>query len=86
MLASPRYLLCVAYFAVPDLKAALDTVTQQGGQRRHPIVIMPQGRFVVVADPHGATFALYQANRSKLRVFSWDRRSGHWPFRQDAAQ
>lgn len=54
----------MVYFAVPDLEAALATVTQQGGQSRHPIVSMPQGRFAVVADPHGATFALYQANRA----------------------
>jgi hypothetical protein len=49
------------YFAVPDLDAALTQVTALGGRVLSPVVTLPQGRFAAVADPHGASFAVYQA-------------------------
>ncbi|HEY0486648.1 MAG TPA: VOC family protein [Mycobacteriales bacterium] len=48
----------VAYFAVPDADAAVDTVTAAGGQVRSPAHDSPYGRIAVVEDPWGAAFGV----------------------------
>ncbi|MGL4555232.1 MAG: VOC family protein [Gemmataceae bacterium] len=55
--APPHWLV---YFAVPDLDAALEKVAALGGRVHVSPVKLPQGRFAVVADPQGASFALFQ--------------------------
>jgi hypothetical protein len=55
----PPHLL--VYFSVPDLDAALQRVAALGGRALSPVVTLPQGgRFAAVADPQGASFALFQ--------------------------
>ena len=52
----------LVYFTVADLDAALKLVAGLGGKVLSPVVPLPHGaRFAAVADPHGAAFALYQA-------------------------
>lgn len=48
------------YFAVADLDRSVKQVEELGGQVRVPLVKLPTGKFAVVSDPSGATFALYQ--------------------------
>lgn len=53
----------LVYFSVPDLTEALSHVKELGGQTLSPVVTLLQGgQFAVVADPKGATFALFQAS------------------------
>lgn len=55
--APPHWLV---YFAVADVSKAMQKVEQLGGKICLPIVTMPQGKFAIVSDPQGATFAVYE--------------------------
>ncbi len=46
------------YFTVPDCDAAVETVKANGGDLRNGPMDIQVGRFAVVADPHGAVFAV----------------------------
>ena len=46
------------YFAVPDVDAALKTVTAAGGQVVVPAMDISVGRMAVVSDPQGACFSM----------------------------
>lgn len=48
----------LSYFAVDDTDATVAKVTQLGGSVMVPPTDIPPGRFAVVADPHGAVFAV----------------------------
>jgi uncharacterized protein len=50
----------LAYFAVEDTDAALETINGAGGGVKFGPVDIPAGRFAVVNDPHGAVFAVIQ--------------------------
>jgi uncharacterized protein len=50
----------LVYFAVEDTDAALETVKSSGGGVTVGPIDIPAGRFAVVSDPHGATFAVIQ--------------------------
>ncbi|HEV7873742.1 MAG TPA: VOC family protein, partial [Enterovirga sp.] len=51
----------MGYIGVPDADAAVEKLTQAGGKVHRPPADIPGiGRFAVVADPQGATFALFQ--------------------------
>jgi Predicted enzyme related to lactoylglutathione lyase len=50
----------LAYFAVEDTDAALETVKGSGGGVAFGPIDIPAGRFAVVHDPHGAMFAVIQ--------------------------
>jgi predicted enzyme related to lactoylglutathione lyase len=50
----------LAYFAVENTDAALETVKSSGGGVSFGPVDIPAGRFAVVTDPHGAAFAVIQ--------------------------
>jgi uncharacterized protein len=52
----------LVYFAVDDADAAVATTEQLGGSLTFGPVDIPQGRFAVLADPQGATFAVIQMN------------------------
>ena len=52
----------LAYFAVPDCDTATAKAKQLGAAVRYgPISMEKVGRWAVVADPQGATFAIFQA-------------------------
>jgi predicted enzyme related to lactoylglutathione lyase len=46
------------YFAVEDTDAAVDRVKQGGGSVMVEPMEVPAGRFAILADPHGASFAV----------------------------
>jgi uncharacterized protein len=48
----------LVYFAVDDVDAATGKVQELGGSVIAPPMDSPAGRFAVVADPHGAAFAV----------------------------
>jgi len=48
----------LTYFAVDDCDATVDTVIKAGGALRMPAMDSPYGRFAIVSDPEGATFAV----------------------------
>jgi uncharacterized protein len=48
----------LVYFTVPDCDAAAETATSNGGQVGFGPVDIPVGRFAILTDPHGATFAV----------------------------
>jgi predicted enzyme related to lactoylglutathione lyase len=48
----------LVYFVVEDTDAAVAKVQSGGGDVRFGPIDIPVGRFAVVADPHGAVFAL----------------------------
>lgn len=48
----------LAYFAVENTDAALETIEGAGGGVKFGPVDIPAGRFAVVNDPHGAVFAV----------------------------
>lgn len=48
----------LTYFAVDDADAAVAKTQELGGAVRSPIMDVPIGRFCVLADPQGATFAV----------------------------
>jgi predicted enzyme related to lactoylglutathione lyase len=51
----------MGYIGVPAADAAVEKLTQAGGKVHRPPADIPGiGRFAVVADPQGATFALFQ--------------------------
>jgi uncharacterized protein len=50
----------LAYFAVENTDAALETAKAAGGDVRFGPIDIPAGRFAVVADPFGAVFAVIQ--------------------------
>ena len=50
----------LAYFAVENTDAALETVKSSGGGVAFGPIDIPAGRFAVVRDPHGAAFAVIQ--------------------------
>jgi uncharacterized protein len=46
------------YFAVEDTDAAVEQVKQGGGDVMVPPMEVPAGRFSILTDPHGASFAV----------------------------
>jgi predicted enzyme related to lactoylglutathione lyase len=48
----------MVYFAVDDVDAAAERVTELGGKVAMPPTETPAGRFAVVNDPHGAVFSI----------------------------
>ena len=48
----------LVYFAVDDTDAAVSKVQELGGQVMSPAMDSPAGRFAIVADPNGASFAV----------------------------
>jgi predicted enzyme related to lactoylglutathione lyase len=50
------------YFAVTDCDATVAKATSLGGSVMNPPTDIPPGRFAVVADPHGAAFAVIKLN------------------------
>jgi predicted enzyme related to lactoylglutathione lyase len=48
----------LVYFAVDDTDASVAKITELGGRLLAPAMDTPAGRFAVVADPAGATFAV----------------------------
>ncbi|HET7418570.1 MAG TPA: VOC family protein [Solirubrobacterales bacterium] len=50
----------LVYFMVEDADAAVDKVRSGGGSVMNGPIDIPPGRFAVVADPFGATFAVMQ--------------------------
>jgi uncharacterized protein len=50
----------LVYFAVENTDAALETVKSSGGGVSFGPIDIPAGRFAMVADPHGAAFAVIQ--------------------------
>jgi predicted enzyme related to lactoylglutathione lyase len=52
----------IPYFGVDDLERAATRAGELGGRALTKPVQVPQGRFVVLADPHGAGFAVWQGS------------------------
>lgn len=52
----------LAYFAVDDTDAALEKITGSGGTVAFGPIDIPAGRFAVVRDPNGATFAVIKTS------------------------
>jgi predicted enzyme related to lactoylglutathione lyase len=50
-----------AYFGVESCDDAMALVRRLGGAVLGAAVDIPQGRFAIVADPHGATFKIFQS-------------------------
>lgn len=51
----------VGYIGVPDVDAAVASITAAGGQQHRPAEDIPGvGRFAVMADPHGAVFVVFK--------------------------
>jgi predicted enzyme related to lactoylglutathione lyase len=48
----------LAYFAVDDADAAVETAKGKGGSVSFGPIDIPAGRFAIVQDPHGAAFAV----------------------------
>jgi predicted enzyme related to lactoylglutathione lyase len=46
------------YFAVDDADAAIETAKQRGGSVMVEPIDIPAGRFSILTDPHGASFAV----------------------------
>lgn len=46
------------YFAVEDTDAAVEQVKQRGGSVMVEPMEVPAGRFSILTDPHGASFAV----------------------------
>jgi uncharacterized protein len=46
------------YFAVEDTDAAVEQVKQGGGSVMVEPMVVPAGRFAILTDPHGASFAV----------------------------
>ena len=66
------------YVGVPDVDAAVRQATSLGARTLVPPQTIPVGRFAVLEDPQGATFALYKPNgepqgsdKATLGDFSW---------------
>ncbi len=56
----PRW---ITYFAVANCAAAEEAATDLGGAVLRPPVEIPEGMYVTLADPHGATFAVMEFAR-----------------------
>jgi len=56
----------LVYFTVENTDAALEKVKDGGGDVRMEPIDVPVGRFAVVADPHGAVFAVMQPSEETL--------------------
>jgi predicted enzyme related to lactoylglutathione lyase len=56
----------LVYFTVEDADAAVAKVQSGGGDIRFGPIDIPVGRFAVVADPHGAVFAVMQPSEETL--------------------
>ena len=56
----------LVYFSVEDADAAVAKVKSGGGDVRMEPMEIPVGRFVVVADPAGAVFAVMQPSAETL--------------------
>jgi predicted enzyme related to lactoylglutathione lyase len=54
----------VVYFAVDDTDAAIAKSEELGGKTLMPATDIPPGRFAVLADPHGAAFAIIELKTS----------------------
>lgn len=52
----------LVYFAVDDADATAARAVELGGQVVVPAMDIPPGRFAVLADPHGAPFAILKLN------------------------
>jgi predicted enzyme related to lactoylglutathione lyase len=50
----------VPYFSVPDVDAATQKARELGGQALTEPMAVPSGRFVPLAGPLGATFAVFE--------------------------
>jgi predicted enzyme related to lactoylglutathione lyase len=48
------------YFGVDNVDAAASKAQELGGQVVAPPMDIPQGRFAILSDPHGATFGVFQ--------------------------
>ena len=74
---TPPYWLM--YVAVPDVDATVRQATSLGGRTRVPAQDISVGRFAVLEDPQGATFAVYKpapgqpptSDAAGLAEFSW---------------
>ena len=73
--APPRWLM---YVGVPDVDATVRQATSLGARTLAPPQTIPVGRFAVLEDPQGATFALYKpsgegqgSDEATLGDFSW---------------
>jgi predicted enzyme related to lactoylglutathione lyase len=51
----------LVYFAVENTDATLETLKASGGSVSFGPIDIPAGRFAMVADPHGAAFAVIQS-------------------------
>ena len=51
----------MVYFSVADVDTAFARVLANGGREMMGPTAFPGGRFAIVADPHGAVFALHEA-------------------------
>lgn len=51
------------YFGVDDADAAIQRITEEGGQVRMGPFDSPYGRVAVIADPHGAVFSIIDESR-----------------------
>jgi predicted enzyme related to lactoylglutathione lyase len=56
----------LVYFTVEDADAAVAAVEAGGGEVLMGAIEIPVGRFAVVADPHGAAFAVMQPSEETL--------------------
>jgi uncharacterized protein len=56
----------LVYFMVEDTDAAVEKAKSGGGDVRMEPIDIPVGRFAVVADPHGAAFAVMQPSEETL--------------------
>jgi predicted enzyme related to lactoylglutathione lyase len=56
----------LVYFTVGNADAAVETIKSGGGDVRFGPIDVPVGRFAVVADPHGAVFAVMQPSEQTL--------------------
>ena len=73
--APPSWLM---YVGVPDVDTTVREASARGGRTYVQPRDIPVGRFAVLADPQGATFAVYQPNEAysgsdeaDVRGFSW---------------
>lgn len=56
----------LVYFTVENTDAAVETAKSGGGEVRMEPIDIPVGRFAVLADPHGAVFAVMQPSEETL--------------------
>lgn len=50
------------YFAVQDVDRAVEVAVEAGGQALADAMDVPAGRFALLADPHGAVFAIFSGD------------------------